>query len=98
MYFFFYFRNANYAKLLPILRKLKPNATLEDIKKKINAIRSNYRRELKKIISSKRSGAGTDEIYAPKIWYFPYLHFLRKLEQPVAMQQESEPTHQVGTR
>ncbi|CAK1603572.1 unnamed protein product [Parnassius mnemosyne] len=89
-----YKRNENLAKLLPILRKIKKDATIDDVKKKINSIRSNYRRELKKIVASKRSGAGADDIYNSKIWYFPYLHFLRKLEQPVALLQESNQLNQ----
>ncbi|XP_023942156.2 uncharacterized protein LOC112048733 [Bicyclus anynana] len=65
-------------QLLPIYQKLKPYATVEDIKKKINSLRSNYRRELKKYIASARSGGNS--LYYPKVWYFPYLSFLRKLE------------------
>ncbi|KAL0840718.1 hypothetical protein ABMA28_015906 [Loxostege sticticalis] len=88
-----YRRNENLAKLLPILNKMKPNATLEDVKKKINSLRSNYRREIKKIMASKESGAREDEIYVPKIWYFPYLHFLNKMEEPEG-EMGSGPTQQ----
>ncbi|XP_034826816.1 uncharacterized protein [Maniola hyperantus] len=63
------------AKLLPIYQKMKPYGTIEDIKKKINSLRSNFRRELKKYMANENSGG-----YYPKVWYFPYLSFLRKLE------------------
>ncbi|KAL4708045.1 hypothetical protein ACJJTC_013456 [Scirpophaga incertulas] len=70
--------------LLKILAKIKPRATVEDVKKKINSLRSNYRRELKKIVTSKRSGAGTNEVYVPKSWTFKYLTFLQNTEKPVS--------------
>ncbi|XP_031335337.1 uncharacterized protein LOC116165170 isoform X1 [Photinus pyralis] len=77
-----YKRNEALEKLLVIYKKIKPQVTLDDVKKKINTLRSNYRRELKKIESSRRSGAGGDDIYTPKSWTFEYLHFLGKFEKP----------------
>ncbi|KAL4702673.1 hypothetical protein ACJJTC_007104 [Scirpophaga incertulas] len=44
-------------KLLDIYKKIKTDATIEDVKKKNNTLRSNYRKELKKIVVSKRSGS-----------------------------------------
>ncbi|XP_050343491.1 uncharacterized protein LOC126769002 [Nymphalis io] len=85
-----YRRNKALAKLVPILKKTKPIATIQDVKKKINSIRSNYRRELRKIIASQRPGAKESDVYKPKIWYFPYLNFLRKLEQRQTSAQQTE--------
>jgi hypothetical protein len=36
---------------------------VQDVKKKINALRMNFRKEKIKIERSERSGAGTDDIY-----------------------------------
>lgn len=72
-----------YDKLLVVYKLLKPEATEEDVKKKINTLRSNFRKELKKIYESKRSGAGTDDIYQPSTWLFEELTFLADLEKPV---------------
>lgn len=58
-------RNAAIKKLIPIYQKIKPGATAFDVKRKINTLRCNYRKELKKIEDSKRSGAGADQIYKP---------------------------------
>ncbi|XP_047528783.1 uncharacterized protein LOC125065293 [Vanessa atalanta] len=85
-----YRRNKALAKLVPILKKTKPVATIQDVKKKINSIRSNYRRELRKIIASQQPGAKESDVYRPKIWYFPYLNFLRKLEQRQSSAQQNE--------
>jgi len=53
------------------------------LKKKINTLRSNFRKELKKINDSKRSGAGADDVYEPSSWVFEELTFLTNLEKPV---------------
>lgn len=76
-------RNAALAKLLPIYNKCKPGATTSDVRRKINTLRCNYRKELKKIEDSKRSGAGTDDIYSPSSWVFHALKFINNFEQPV---------------
>jgi hypothetical protein len=67
--------------LLPIYRKIKANATIVDVKRKINTLRCNYRKELKKILSRKAE-YGADDAYKSKSWVFNSLHFLDKLEHP----------------
>ena len=47
-----------YQKLIEKIREIDPNATRATVTKKINSLRSNYRRELKKVMSSTKSGAG----------------------------------------
>ncbi|EZA51520.1 hypothetical protein X777_09817 [Ooceraea biroi] len=54
------------------------------VKKKINALRTSYRKELDKIKKSMRSGAGTEEVYIPTLWYFKDIDFLRDQETPIA--------------
>lgn len=76
-------RNAALGKLLSIYEKCKPGATICDVRRKINTLRCNYRKELKKIEDSKRSGAGADDIYSPSSWVFYALKFINNFEQPV---------------
>ncbi|KAK9876666.1 hypothetical protein WA026_014043 [Henosepilachna vigintioctopunctata] len=76
-------RNAALVKLLSVYEKCKPGATISDVRRKINTIRCNYRKELKKIEDSKRSGAGTDDVYSPSSWVFHALQFINNFEQPV---------------
>ncbi|XP_066951272.1 uncharacterized protein [Macrobrachium rosenbergii] len=75
-------RNAGYEKLLDILRLMKNDATVDDVKRKLNTLRSNFRRELKKVHDSKRSGVTTEEVYEPSSWVFYELLFLKDLEKP----------------
>lgn len=61
-------------KLLEILKRKNPQATVFEVKRKINTIRTNYRRELRKIVSCQKVG----KVHVPKGWAFKYLHFLNK--------------------
>lgn len=42
-------RNEAYNKLLEVYRRIEPNATLDGLKKKIENMRSAYRREMRKV-------------------------------------------------
>ncbi|KAG8259750.1 hypothetical protein J6590_008785 [Homalodisca vitripennis] len=63
-------------------REIGVTANQETVVKKINSLRSVYRKDLAKINKSIRSGAGEDEIYKPSLWYFDLLHFLNDQETP----------------
>ena len=65
-------------------KKMKSDATVEDVKKKINTLRSNFRKELKKIHESKKSESGTEDIYESATWLFQELLFLKDVEKPVS--------------
>ena len=75
-------KNEAYEILLAKYRERYPHATKEDAKKKINSLRTNYRKELKKAQDSIRSGVVgiIDEIYESSLWYFEALNFLQ--DQP----------------
>lgn len=52
--------------------------TVDDINDKLKHVRSYYARELAKVTKSKKSGAGTAEVYKSKLAYFDTLDaFLR---------------------
>ena len=61
-------------KLIDRIREIGPNVTRSTVTKKINGLRSNYRRELRKVMNS---GGGA---YKPSLWYFHDLAFLRAQE------------------
>lgn len=72
-----------YDLLLAKYNEMFPRATKEDLKKKFNSLRTNYRKELKKHVNSLKSGAGTDSVYVPTLWYFKEMNFLRDQELPL---------------
>lgn len=76
-------RAVAYDKLLPIFKRLKAGATLDDVKRKINTLRCNYRKELRKVLASKRLANSPDDVYHPTSWVFYALDFLGKYEQLV---------------
>lgn len=87
-----------YIQLTNKLKEIDPTADINTTKKKINTLRTNYRRELKKVLASEKSGAGTDDIYLPSVWYFDEFEFLRDHEMQMSgtstMDEESnDPTH-----
>ncbi|KAF5281599.1 hypothetical protein FQR65_LT02919 [Abscondita terminalis] len=75
-------KNAAYNRLLEKYRPIDPSATRAVVVKKINNLRTAYKKELDKWKGSQKSGAGTDEIRTPTLWYFHFLDFLYKQEIP----------------
>jgi hypothetical protein len=50
------------------------------VKRKINNLRSAFRRELNKVLESKTTGLSADDIYVPTLWYMTYCLLLRKMK------------------
>lgn len=59
-----------------LMDAMKCVITAADIMKKLHTLRSQYRREMKEVKASQKSGAGTDDLYVPKLWCFDALTFL----------------------
>ena len=57
------------------MRPLLPNISVEACKNKLNGLRSQYRRELRKLEQSIATG---DEVYKSKLWCYEMLCFLGK--------------------
>lgn len=75
-------KSATYDVLIEKLKPMEPDAVRDSVVRKINNLRSTFRKELKKVNDSKRSGAGSDDIYVPSLWYFNNLMFLVDQETP----------------
>ena len=58
---------------MEIIRKVERDATIDNVKKKINSLRAGYRKEHKKVRDSMSTGSGTDEEYVPKLWYYSHM-------------------------
>lgn len=52
------------------------NVGVEDVRKKINALRTQFFAEMSKQKKSMVSGAGIEDVYMPKLWCFEQLSFL----------------------
>ena len=78
-------RSADYSKrtkrdeawdlLVQLIREKIPEADLCFVKKKVDSIRASFRKELRRVRNSKRSGLPADDVYKPTLWYFDLLLF-----------------------
>ncbi|GBP23656.1 hypothetical protein EVAR_80273_1 [Eumeta japonica] len=75
-------KNAAYDRLINKYKPIDPNANRETVVKKINNLRTSYKKELNKAKKSLKSGAGTDEVYVSHSWYFNLMNFLYDEEIP----------------
>lgn len=75
-------KNKAYEHLLNKMREVEADATIQMVKNKIDSMRGCFRKELKKIKDSQRSGAGGEDVYIPHLWYFKNLIFLKDQETP----------------
>lgn len=69
------FKNESYKVLVEYCKKYYNEADKTFVQQKIQNLRTAFRKELKKVEDSKRSGMGADDIYVPKLWYFELLLF-----------------------
>ena len=91
-----------------MLRKYRerfPDADKDQLTKKFNSLRTNIRKELKRIKDSEKSGTGTDDVVEPTLWYFEEMEFLIGQEEPCTSintiqigeeEQESEEVDSIG--
>lgn len=75
-------KNKAYEHLLNKMKEVEAGATIQMVKNKIDSMRGCFRKELKKIKDSQRSGAGEEDVYIPHLWYFKNLMFLKDQETP----------------
>ena len=71
-----------YGVLVNKFKEKYPTWGREEVKKKINSFRTNFRKEFKKVLDSEKSGAGSEEIYEPTLWYYDDLLFLIDQKKP----------------
>lgn len=73
-------KNSAYSELIEKCKDISPDADKSFVCKRIANMRTAFRRELKKVRDSKRTGCATEEIYSPSLWYFDLLLFLSEGE------------------
>lgn len=75
-------KNEAYEKLVNMCKNVFPEANRDFVVKKIQSMRGSFRKELKKVEGSKRSGSSTDDVYTPSLWYFDLFLFTKDQETP----------------
>ncbi|XP_049855950.1 uncharacterized protein LOC126336380 [Schistocerca gregaria] len=81
-----------------ISREIRPGCTAEDIKMKINGLRSSYSHEKAKVLESK-SEASAQAVYTPQVYWLHLLKFLDKVtdtDESVS-NEEGESGSELGT-
>ncbi|KAG8329021.1 hypothetical protein J6590_097061 [Homalodisca vitripennis] len=68
--------------LLQITKEKIPNADTNFVKRKVDNLRAAFRKEMRKVRDSTRSGASADDTYTPTLWYFELMKFTAEHEQP----------------
>ncbi|MCL4170411.1 UNVERIFIED_CONTAM: hypothetical protein GTU68_062387 [Idotea baltica] len=76
-------RASAYQSLVDLCIKVNPKCDVNFVKKKIANLRNAFRKEHAKVESSKKSGAGANDIYMPKLWYYKLLEFTADHEEPL---------------
>ncbi|KAM4045130.1 coiled-coil domain-containing protein 82 isoform 1-T1 [Anomaloglossus baeobatrachus] len=71
-------------ELVDLVKKHCPSERVDVnvVKKKIQGLTTVFKEELKKVEDSQRIGAGTADIYVPRLWYYNLLLFTRDQELP----------------
>ncbi|XP_046662830.1 uncharacterized protein LOC124355716 [Homalodisca vitripennis] len=62
------------------IQKIPTNATIDLLKKKIENLKCSFRRELRKVRASETTGAGSSQIYTPRLWFYELMSFLEEKE------------------
>ncbi|PNF41956.1 hypothetical protein B7P43_G14648 [Cryptotermes secundus] len=70
-----------YLALTEKIKTIDPQAKKETVLKKINNLRSSFRKERKKVLMAKKSGMSSEDLYVPKLWYYKNLLFLVDQEE-----------------
>lgn len=60
-----------YVKLVDKLQEIEPDCTKQDVIKKINSLRSAFRREYRKVRRMRACG----KVYNPTLWYYDLISF-----------------------
>lgn len=74
-------KNEQYDVLIEKYRENFPDADKQEVIKKVNSLRTNFRKELKMIRDAEKSGVGAEDV-EPSLWYSEEMRFLQNLETP----------------
>lgn len=62
--------------LLLMTRETIPGADIKFLKNRIDSMKQSFRRELRKVKDSMKSGTSEESVYKPRLWYYDILSFI----------------------
>ena len=68
-------KKKQYEHLLPKYREIFPVADKNQLIKKFNSLRTNFRNESKRIKDSEKCGTGAEDLVEQALWYFEEMKF-----------------------
>ena len=77
-------RKKCYDELIAYCKPIFPQADRDFVSKKIQKLRGSFRKEFRKVVASKRSGKGAEDVYVPSLWYYDLLTFTKDQDTPSA--------------
>ena len=72
-----------YQTIVEQMKDVGCTVNVEGIKKKMHTLQNQMNRELKAVRDSKHSGAGTDAVYHPKLWFFKLFKFAKENKKDI---------------
>ncbi|XP_073838792.1 uncharacterized protein [Musca autumnalis] len=70
-----------YEVLVEKYKEIDVNANVFAVKRKINNMRTCYRRELARVKRSEQMALTPKDVYVPRLWYYKHLDFLKEEEE-----------------
>ncbi|KAF5289484.1 hypothetical protein FQR65_LT11858 [Abscondita terminalis] len=70
-------RNEAIQRIIMKCLELRPNTTENDVKTKVNGLRTQFCRELTQLKKKRPSGSGTAGVYKVTLWFFERMLFLQ---------------------
>ncbi|XP_064107222.1 uncharacterized protein LOC135216112 isoform X1 [Macrobrachium nipponense] len=87
-------KSESYETLLRKYQEKYPEATTDDVKKKINILRTNFMKERRKVCDSEKSGVTAGEVYESSLWYYEDMLFLSGRETPAVSRNSIDVTEE----
>lgn len=84
-------KRKQYGILLEVYKEQYPNGTVDDVKKKINILRTNFRREKQRLAGCTKSGAGAEYSLESNLFYYAEMEFLDDVEKPCTSKSTTVP-------
>lgn len=69
-------KNIAYQVLVDKYKEVEPDADRNTVTKKLNSLRTNFRKELLKVRNSRHSCSGMDNEYKSSLWYYDLFSFV----------------------